>query len=103
MHSKVRYKICTCSVKVGELQSFGNYKGSSIIFPKILDAIWPITKVRHFFISLSIESSSSRVIENSRKYLLLGTDILRKTVVGYPRQQLFSVHENNRILAVCHF
>ena len=39
MHSKVRYKICTCSVILGELQSSGNYKGSSVIFPKILDAI----------------------------------------------------------------
>ena len=103
MHSKVRYKICTCSVILGELQSFGNYKGSSIVFPTILDTIWPITKVRHFLIPLSIASLSSRVIENSRQYLLLGTDILQKTVVGCPWQLLFSVHENNRILAVCHF
>ena len=37
MHSKRRYKICICSVILGELESFRNYKGLSIIFPKILD------------------------------------------------------------------
>ena len=42
MHTKQRYKICICSqnsVILGELESFRNYKGFSIIFPKILDAI----------------------------------------------------------------
>ena len=44
MHSKRRYKICICSVIVGELESrelesFRNYKGLSIIFLKILDEI----------------------------------------------------------------
>ena len=39
MHSKRRYKICICSVILGELESFRNYKGLSIIFPKILEAI----------------------------------------------------------------
>ena len=39
MHSKRRYKICICSVILGELESFRNYKGFSIIFPKILDEI----------------------------------------------------------------
>ena len=39
MHSKRRYKICICSVILGELESFRNYKGLSIIFPKILDEI----------------------------------------------------------------
>ena len=32
MHSRWRCKICTCSVTLGELQSFGNYKGLIIIF-----------------------------------------------------------------------
>ena len=50
MHSKRRYKICICSVILGELESFRNYKGLSIIFPKILDEFWPITKVKHFLI-----------------------------------------------------
>ena len=39
MHSKRRYKICICSVVLGQLESFRNYKGFGIIFPKILDAI----------------------------------------------------------------
>ena len=37
MHSKGRYKICTCSVILGELESFRDYNGFSIIFPKIVD------------------------------------------------------------------
>ena len=39
MHSKGRYKICTCLVILEELESFRNYKGFSIILQKILDAI----------------------------------------------------------------
>ena len=39
IHSKGRYKICTCSVILGELESSRNYKGFSIILQKILDAI----------------------------------------------------------------
>ena len=39
MHSKRCYKICTCSVVLGQLESFRNYKGFRNIFPKILDAI----------------------------------------------------------------
>ena len=39
MHSKRRYKICICSVILGELEAFQNFKGFSVIFPKILDAI----------------------------------------------------------------
>ena len=49
MHSKRRYKICICSVILGQLESVGNYKGFSIIFPKILDAIKRITKKKFFF------------------------------------------------------
>ena len=54
MHSKGRYKICTCSVILGELESFRNYKGFSIILQTILDATKHITKVRIFLIPLSI-------------------------------------------------
>ena len=41
MHSKRRYRRFICSVILGELKSFEifNYKGFSIIFPKILGAI----------------------------------------------------------------
>ena len=54
MHSKRRYKICICSVILGELESFRNYEGFSIIFPKILDAVYLITKLRILLILLSI-------------------------------------------------
>ena len=37
-HSRRRFKIVICSVILDELESFRNYKGFSIIFPKILDA-----------------------------------------------------------------
>ena len=43
-----------CSVILGELESFRNYKGLSMIFPKILGAIFRFTKVRIFLIPLSI-------------------------------------------------
>ena len=39
MHSNRRYKICICSIILGERESFRNYKGLSIIFRKIFDEI----------------------------------------------------------------
>ena len=39
MNLERRYKIGTCSVILGELESFRNYKGFCIIFPKMLDVI----------------------------------------------------------------
>ena len=52
MHSKRRYKICICSFVLGQLESFRNYKGLSIIFPKMLDKI--LRKGEFFgFLSLS--------------------------------------------------
>ena len=53
IHSKQRYKY-KCSVILGDFGSFRNYKGFRIIFPKILDAIYPFTKVRIFLIPLSV-------------------------------------------------
>ena len=44
IHSKWCYKICICFVILGELECFRNYKGLSITFPKISDAMWRITK-----------------------------------------------------------
>ena len=35
IHSKQRYKICICSVLLGELESLRNYKGFGTIFQKI--------------------------------------------------------------------
>ena len=43
-----------CSVIPGERKSFRNYKGFSIIFPKMFDAIERFTKVRIALIPLSI-------------------------------------------------
>ena len=37
LDSKRCYKICICSVILGELESFRNYKGFSIIFQKFLE------------------------------------------------------------------
>ena len=48
IHSYRRYKIYICSVILWQLESFRNYQGFSIIFPKILDASF--TKVRIFFL-----------------------------------------------------
>ena len=39
MYSKRRYKIRICSVILGQFESFRNYKGFRVIFPKILDEI----------------------------------------------------------------
>ena len=39
MLSKRRYKFFISSVILKELEAFRNYKGFSVIFPKILDAI----------------------------------------------------------------
>ena len=43
MRSTRHYRICICSVILGELESIRNYKGFSVIFPNILDATWRIT------------------------------------------------------------
>ena len=39
MYSKQHYKSCICSVILGKLKAFRNYKGFTVIFPKILDAV----------------------------------------------------------------
>ena len=61
-HSKRRCKICICSVILGELESIRNYKGLRIIFPKILDEIWRITKVRHSLIPLSTTLLNPKIV-----------------------------------------
>ena len=54
--------ICICSVILGELESFRNDLSFNIL------RLW----------------NSPQVIESSRQYLLLRTNILQKTVVGCP-------------------
>ena len=49
IHSKWRFKICIRSVILGEFESFRNYKGFSIIFPKILDVILKVKKWEFFW------------------------------------------------------
>ena len=55
MHSKRRYKICIFSVMLGEMESFRNYKGFSIIFPISLD-------VRSFLIPLSVAFLNPKIL-----------------------------------------
>ena len=43
-----------CSVILGQIESFKNYKGFSIIFPIILAAISSFKKVRIFLIPVCI-------------------------------------------------
>ena len=62
MHSKRRYKICICSVILGELEAFRNYKGFNVIYPKILDAVERFTKVRIFLIPLSITFLNPKIL-----------------------------------------
>ena len=47
-------KIYVCLVILGQLESFRNYKGFSIIFRKILAAIYSSTKVRIFLTTLCV-------------------------------------------------
>ena len=62
MHPKRQYKVCMCTVILEELESVRNYKGFSIIFPKILDAIQHVTKVTIFLILLSITFSNPKIL-----------------------------------------
>ena len=62
MHSRRRYKICICSVILGELEAFRNYKGFNVIYPKILDAVERFTKVRIFVIPLSITFLNPKIL-----------------------------------------
>ena len=55
MYSKcAKKKIYVCSVILGQLEYFRNYKGFSIIFQKILTAIYSSTKVTIFLTTLCI-------------------------------------------------
>ena len=89
MNSMRRYKICICSVILGELESFRNYKGLSIIFSKILDAILSFTKMRIFLIPLSIAFSNPKV---------LGFLFLRKITFSTWRLKCELLHELEKIV-----
>ena len=72
IHSERRYKICICLVSLGDFESFRNYKGFSIIFTKILDAIFRFTNVRIFLTPISITFLNLKI---------LGFPLLRKTAL----------------------
>ena len=72
IHTERRYKICICLVSLGDFESFRNYKGFSIIFMKILDAIFRFTNVRIFLTPISITFLNLKI---------LGFPLLRKTAL----------------------
>ena len=74
IHSERRYKICSCLVSLGDFESFRNYNGFSIIFTKILDAIFCFTNVRIFLTPISITFLNPKILSFPllRKTALLG-------------------------------
>ena len=72
MHCKRCYKIYICLVVLGQLESFRNYKGLRIIFPKILDAILSFTKVTIFLIPTSITRSNPKILATEKRKGLSG-------------------------------
>ena len=78
MHSKSRYKIRICSIILGKLESFQNYKGSGIIFPKILDVHlkhqWVLelhsflsqSKLSNFFVYIIKHISKVKIFEDEK-------------------------------------
>ena len=77
MHSKWRYKICMRSIN----DSFRNYNGLSIIFPKTLDASQRLTKKKNSFDSYIhhiFESENFRFPFSQEKQPNVGCEILQK-------------------------
>ena len=57
MHSEERYKICICSVILGQLDSLQSYHGFSITFSKMLDAIsenFSMISLSHYHLFLTL-------------------------------------------------
>ena len=60
MHCKRRYKICMCSVILGELESFRNYNGFRInYYAENFICNLTLTKVRSFLFSFLYDSFES--------------------------------------------
>ena len=94
-----------CSVVPGQLESFRNYKGFGIIFPKILDEV-KIGIFPHSSLRLTFESESFRFpfptknsltwgltceikpLENRREFIRYATKIVHK---WNGHQQIFSL------------
>ena len=51
MHSEPRYKICFCSVIIGELESFRNYQGFSYFFSLKFQMLFSALRKRNLFYS----------------------------------------------------
>ena len=54
--------ICSVILFLGQLESFRNYKGFDIVFPKILEEIESFTKVRIFLIRFSIAFANPKTL-----------------------------------------
>ena len=93
-HSKRRYKILFCSAILGELESFQNYKGFSISFPKILGAIYRFPKVRIFLIALSI------TFQNPKSYRCPFSTTNRQSVTQVVKHQKLNVRKSQGIYQI---
>ena len=92
MNSKRRYKICICSVILGKLEVFWNYKGFSVIFLNILDATEQLTKYRRHFYELGrlqkiVGIFFSKIVPEWNTYLEIFSRIL---VIEIPGSICFS-------------
>ena len=101
MYSKCAKKIYVCSVILGQLESFRNYKGFSIIFRKILTAIYSSTKVTIFLTTLCIVFSIPKFLVSFlyKKQLNQGSEmgkIKLQKIVGNLFDKLLQIeHEQN--------
>ena len=80
MYSKWREKTYICLIILGQLKAFQNYKGFSIIFPKIFAPIQSFKKVRILLIPLSIAFSIQKILRCLYGNLITtnGTDLGEK-------------------------
>ena len=104
MQSKRRYKICICWFIFGELQSFRNCKGFSIIFPTILDTIHRIKK-ENFFLFLSpphfLNPKILGFIFPTKNRLALGYEIWKiklQKIVGNLLEKLRKLYMNRKVI-----
>ena len=103
IHSKRRYKIGFCSVNLGDFASCRNYKGFRIIFPKILDVIYPFTNVKIFPLSITFfESESFRFRFSTKNSIFLGewnvTNWASENRVGYLWEKFRKLYMNGTVI-----
>ena len=83
--SKRRYKSCICSVILGQLESFRNYKGFSIFVPKI-QMKFKVLRKWEFFWFLSRQQFT-----------------FSDATTGIPARWRLSNERRNSILMMCHY